>query len=125
MRPIGLVHQVPTTIGQSRLEMGDAPNGASHREYARLLGREPDLQPVPGVAEWQLTATAWLQVVTDAAGAGRTAVRFGVDDIEDTAARLHSYGVRTGDPQVIADMVAVIDVSDPDGNEVSFVAELR
>ncbi|OMC07927.1 VOC family protein [Mycolicibacterium fortuitum] len=93
--------------------------------YARLLGREPDLQPVPGVAEWQLTATAWLQVVTDAAGAGRTAVRFGVDDIEDTAARLRSYGVQTGDPQVIADMVAVIDVSDPDGNEVSFVAELR
>ncbi|CDO33827.1 hypothetical protein [Mycolicibacterium porcinum] len=28
--------------------------------YTRLLDRGPDLEPVPGVAEWQLTATAWL-----------------------------------------------------------------
>lgn len=92
--------------------------------YARLLGREPDLEPVPGVAEWQLTATAWLQVVTDPARAGKSAVRFGVDDLEQTAARLRQDGVAIGEPQVIADMVAVIDVADPDGNEVSFVAEL-
>lgn len=92
--------------------------------YARLLGREPDLEPVPGVAEWQLTATAWLQVVTDPVRAGRSAVRLGVDDLEHTAAGLRLDGVPIGEPQVIADMVAVIDVADPDGNEVSFVAEL-
>lgn len=92
--------------------------------YGRLLGREPDLEPVPGVAEWQLTGTAWLQVVTDPAGAGRSAVRFGVDDLETTASRLREDGVLVSEPQVIADMVAVIDIADPDGNEVSFVAEL-
>ncbi|MGV0812939.1 VOC family protein [Mycolicibacterium boenickei] len=92
--------------------------------YARLLGREPDLEPVAGVAEWQLTATAWLQVVTDPAGAGRTAVRFGVDDLDATVARLREDGVAVGEPQVIADMVAIVDVADPDGNEVSFVADL-
>lgn len=41
------------------------------------MGCEPDLEPVEGVAEWQITATAWLQLIAD-----------------------------------------------PDGNEVSFVAEL-
>lgn len=92
--------------------------------YTRLLGREPDLEPVPGVAEWQLTATAWLQVVTDPAGAGRSAVRFGVDELGTTAAWLRDNGVAVTEPQVIADIVAIIDVADPDGNEVSFVAEL-
>ncbi|MFV8051789.1 VOC family protein [Mycobacterium sp. 48b] len=92
--------------------------------YTRLLDREPDLEPVPGVAEWQLTATAWLQVVTDPTGAGRSAVRFGVDDLDTTAAWLGDNGVAVTEPQVIADIVAVIDVADPDGNEVSFVAEL-
>lgn len=92
--------------------------------YTRLLDRGPDLEPVPGVAEWQLTATAWLQVVTDPACAGRSAVRFGVDELDTTAARLRGNGVSMAEPQVIAYMVAVIDVADPDGNEVSFVAEL-
>ncbi|WKG00919.1 VOC family protein [Mycolicibacterium sp. HK-90] len=92
--------------------------------YSRLLGREPDLEPVPGVAEWQLTATAWLQVVTDEAGAGRAAVRFGVDDLDATLSRLRDHGVTVGEPQVIADMVTIVDVADPDGNEVSFVADL-
>ncbi|OLP01163.1 glyoxalase [Mycolicibacterium porcinum] len=92
--------------------------------YSRLLDREPDLEPVPGVAEWQLTGTAWLQVVTDPDGAGRSAVRFGVDELDTTVAWLRDNGVVVTEPQVIADMVAVIDVADPDGNEVSFVAEL-
>lgn len=92
--------------------------------YARLLGREPDLEPVPGVAEWQLTATAWLQVVTDEVAAGRTAVRFGVDDLDATVSRLRECGVAIGEPQVIAEMVTIVDVADPDGNEVSFVADV-
>ncbi|MBP2452211.1 VOC family protein [Mycolicibacterium lutetiense] len=116
VQPIA-INDVAAVIATGRFEEARA-------WYARLLGREPDLQPVPGVAEWQLTATAWLQVVTDPAGAGRGAVRFGVDDLERTAARLREDGVAIGEPLVIADMVAVIDVADPDGNEVSFVAEL-
>lgn len=51
-------------------------------------------------------------------------MRFGVDELDTTAARLRDNGVSVAEPQVIADMVAVIDVADPDGNEVSFVAEL-
>lgn len=84
----------------------------------------PDLEPVPGVVQWQPTATAWLQVVTDPACAGRSAVRFGVDELDATAPWLRDNGVTVTEPQVIADIVAVVDAADPDGDDVSSVAEL-
>jgi catechol 2,3-dioxygenase-like lactoylglutathione lyase family enzyme len=92
--------------------------------YSRVLGRDPDLEPVDGVAEWQITATAWLQLVEDADRAGKSAVRFGVSDLAAQIAELNDAGIATGEPVVIADMVRVVDVADPDGNEVSFVEDL-
>jgi hypothetical protein len=41
--------------------------------YSSILGRDPDLEPIDGVAEWQITATAWLQLVEDADRAGKSA----------------------------------------------------
>jgi hypothetical protein len=38
---------------------------------------------------------------------------------------LNAEGITTGELVVIADMVKVVDVADPDGNEVSFVEDLR
>lgn len=92
--------------------------------YSRIIGRDPDLLPVDGVAEWQMTGTAWLQLVDDETRAGRSAVRLGVPDLTETIGALADYGVEVGQPQVIADMVAVLDIADLDGNEVSFVQEL-
>jgi hypothetical protein len=93
--------------------------------YSRLTGREPDLEPIDNVAEWQITDTAWLQVVEDPERAGRTAVRLGVDNLETQIAELNAAGITPGELVVIADMVKVVDVADPDGNEVSFVQDLR
>jgi predicted enzyme related to lactoylglutathione lyase len=98
--------------------------GAARAWYSRVIGREPDLEPVEGVAEWQITATAWLQLITDAERAGTSAVRIGVDDLDAQIAELADAGIEAGEPVVIADMVTVVDVNDPDGNEVSFVAEI-
>jgi catechol 2,3-dioxygenase-like lactoylglutathione lyase family enzyme len=92
--------------------------------YSRIMGRDPDLEPVDGVAEWQITATAWLQLIEDADRAGKSAVRFGVNDLAAQIAELNDAGIATGEPVVIADMVTVVDVADPDGNEVSFVADI-
>jgi catechol 2,3-dioxygenase-like lactoylglutathione lyase family enzyme len=92
--------------------------------YSGILGRDPDLEPVDGVAEWQITATAWLQLVDDADRAGKSAVRFGVSDLAAQIAELNDAGITAGEPVVIADLVRVVDVADPDGNEVSFVAEI-
>jgi catechol 2,3-dioxygenase-like lactoylglutathione lyase family enzyme len=92
--------------------------------YGRLLGRDPDLEPIDGVAEWQTTATAWLQLVEDTGRAGKSAVRFGVSDLASQIAELNDAGIAAAEPIVIADMVTVVDVADPDGNEVSFVEDI-
>jgi catechol 2,3-dioxygenase-like lactoylglutathione lyase family enzyme len=92
--------------------------------YSRILGRDPDLEPVAGVAEWQITATAWLQLIEDADRAGKSAVRLGVSDLASQIAELKDAGIATGEPVVIADMVTVVDIADPDGNEVSFVEDI-
>lgn len=93
--------------------------------YVRVIGREPDLEPIEGVGEWQIASTAWLQVVEDHDRAGKTAVRLGVDDLGAQIAALEAEGIATGELVVIADMVKVVDVADPDGNEVSLVQDLR
>ena len=46
-------------------------------------------------------------------------MRFGVNDLADQIEALGALGIPTGDPIVIADMVRVIDVYDPDGNDVA------
>jgi hypothetical protein len=92
--------------------------------YSRLIGRDPDLEPIDGVAEWQIAATAWLQLVEDPERAGRSAVRFGVGNLDAQIAELNDAGIATGEPLVIADLVKIVDIADPDGNEVSFVADI-
>jgi hypothetical protein len=92
--------------------------------YSRLIGRDPDLEPIDGVAEWQIAATAWLQLVEDPERAGRSAVRFGVGNLDAQIAELNDAGIPTGEPLVIADLVKIVDIADPDGNEVSFVADI-
>jgi catechol 2,3-dioxygenase-like lactoylglutathione lyase family enzyme len=97
---------------------------AARAWYIRVIGREPDLEPIEGVGEWQIAATAWLQVVEDHDRAGKTAVRLGVDDLRAQISALEAEGIATGQLVVIADLVKVVDVADPDGNEVSFVEDL-
>jgi catechol 2,3-dioxygenase-like lactoylglutathione lyase family enzyme len=97
---------------------------AARSWYVRVIGREPDLEPVEGVGEWQIAETAWLQLAEDHDRAGRTAVRFGVDDLSAQIEELTAEGIATGELVVIADMVKVVDVADPDGNEISFVEDL-
>ena len=91
--------------------------------YSGLIGREPDLEPIDAVAEWQITATAWLQLVDDPQRAGKSAVRFGVDNLDAQVAELTDAGIATGEPVIIAGVVKIVDVADPDGNEVSFVED--
>ena len=52
-------------------------------------------------------------------------MRLGVDDLAAQIPALEAEGIATGELVVIADMVKVLDVADPDGNEVSFVQDLR
>jgi len=92
--------------------------------YSRVLERGPDLEPVDGVAEWQITDSGWLQLVSDPERAGKSALRIGVTNLAAQIAKLNDAGIPTGAPVVIADMVTVLDIADPDGNEVSYVEEV-
>ena len=92
--------------------------------YSGVIGRDPDLEPMAGVAEWQIAATAWLQLIEDPDRAGKSALRIGVDDLEAQIAELADAGITVSEPVVIADLVKVVDVADPDGNEVSFVQDI-
>jgi hypothetical protein len=38
---------------------------------------------------------------------------------------LQAEGIATGEQAVVADMVKTVDIADPDGNEVSFVEDIR
>ncbi len=97
---------------------------AARAWYSRILGGDPILEPVEGVAEWRINDTAWLQLLEDADRAGKSAVRFGVTDLDAQIAALNDAGITTGEVIVIADMVRIVDIADPDGNEVSFVEAL-
>ena len=97
---------------------------AARAWYSRVIGREPDIEPIDRVGEWQIAATAWLQLAEDPVRAGKSAVRLGVDDVAAQIAELNALGIATGELVEIADMVKVIDIADPDGNEVSFVEDL-
>ena len=52
-------------------------------------------------------------------------MRFGVDNLDTQIAGLNAAGITPGQLVVVADMVKVVDLADPDGNEVSFVEDLR
>ncbi|AKS34161.1 VOC family protein [Mycolicibacterium goodii] len=112
-----VVHDTTAVVATSRFAEAVA-------WYGCLFGREPDLRAVAGTAEWQLTATSWLQVVADEAAAGRTAVRFGVSDLRTTRVALADRGVSVPEIRLLTERVAVLDVTDPDGNRVCFVQEL-
>ncbi len=92
--------------------------------YRKLLGREADLVPADGVAEWQLAENAWLQVTTDPECAGSTSVIFGVSDLDAACTACADAGVSLGEVVEYAGLVKTVDAVDPDGNKVFFAQEL-
>jgi hypothetical protein len=115
---------MPVTVNDICAVIAASDYARARSWYSRIIGRDPDLEPVQGVAEWQITSTAWLQLMEDQDRAGKSAVRVGVTDLAAVIKALNDAGVATGQPVVIADMVTVVDVADPDGNEVSFVEDI-
>ena|SRR5688572_30657377 len=89
------------------------------RWYKMLLGREPDTQPMQGLAEWQFEAGGWLQLNENAVLAGRSSITLVETDIDDRMAMLIKAGIK---PRsfVKGDHVNVLTITDPDGNQVVF-----
>lgn len=96
----------------------------SVRWYKKLLGREADLVPDEGVAEWQLAENAWLQVTTEPEHAGGSTVIIGVNDVEVQQRACVEAGVSVGEVVEYPDLVKLIEVVDPDGNKVAFTQDI-
>jgi len=92
--------------------------------YKKLLGRDADVVPVEGVAEWQLAENAWLQVTADPKRAGSTTVIIGVDDIDAQCNACAAANVSHGEVVEYPDIIKMIEVIDLDGNKVAFVQDI-
>lgn len=90
--------------------------------YTNWIGRGPDVEPMEGVAEWQLAEHAWIQVGQDEENAGNGSVIVGVDDLDELVADLGKVGVTCGEIQDY-DFIKLSELADPEGNTVNFVWE--
>jgi predicted lactoylglutathione lyase len=99
-------------------------HAASVDWYSKWIGRKPDVVPTDGVAEWRIADNAWLQVSQAPSSdvAGKTSVVIGVEDIDSHVTSLEGSGVTTGDVNDYG-FIKLTEVTDPDGNKISFVWE--
>ncbi|MET8032534.1 VOC family protein [Streptomyces sp. NPDC005345] len=89
--------------------------------YERLLGRPADLRPMPGLADWHLTSTGWIQVFQDPEHAGSTLLNLNVDDLDQALADLAARGLTAGTVQPGAQTVRFAALHDPDGNRITLI----
>jgi len=99
--------------------------------YTKLLGREPDARPAPGVADYYLAQgrvpeLGTFQLREDPARAGGGVMTLNVSDIESVAERLANLTVpfETQTFPIDAETVSSVTVGtfeDPDGNAVTVV----
>jgi catechol 2,3-dioxygenase-like lactoylglutathione lyase family enzyme len=93
--------------------------------YTRLLGREPDNNPMPGLIEWQIVPGAWMQVFLDADRAGRTRSNLAVDDLDAHTTELAGRGLTVGDTTDATNGVRLAPITDPDGNVITLIGGFR
>jgi hypothetical protein len=91
--------------------------------YRTWIGRAPDVEPMEGIAEWQLADNAWIQVAVDPASAGRTTVVIGVSDVDAQRSACAAVGVAVGEVSDYG-IVKTAEAVDPAGNKVLFVQEV-
>jgi predicted enzyme related to lactoylglutathione lyase len=89
--------------------------------YTRLLGRPADARPMPGLADWHLTDSGWLQVFTDPERAGHALINLAVTDLDTELATLAAHGIAAGASLAAKDRVRFASVHDPDGNRVTLI----
>jgi predicted enzyme related to lactoylglutathione lyase len=94
---------------------------ASIAWYERLLGRQADARPMPGLADWHLTDTGWVQVYRDRERAGKTLLNFAVDDLDAHSAELADRGITLGEISTTAKNARLASATDPDGNAITFI----
>lgn len=93
---------------------------AGERWYSTVLGRGPDVRPMPGLIEWHLGDTFGVQVFEEAGRAGNSSMVLDESDLDALADRLAAAGVDHDGVQQVTSSRALM-LADPDGNRVVFV----
>jgi hypothetical protein len=92
--------------------------------YQKLFGKPPLRQPMPGLAEWQFTDSAEVQLYEDKAHAGHSTLTLGVLPMEPERQRLVDAGLNPG-PIEEAEDYFIMRIRDPDQNLVVFASAKR
>ena len=91
--------------------------------YKKWLG-EPDVIPMEGVAEYELSKDKWLQLSYEGnEKIEKSAIIIGIEDIKSCKETFENNGIKTGEIQDY-EIVLVFDIHDPDRNRISFVQEV-
>ena len=97
--------------------------GAAVAWYEALLGRAPDLTPMPEVAEWKFPRGGWLQVYQLPERAGSGSFTLAVSNIEEVVANVAKLGVDTSQ-RSSGPKVKTLMIVDLDGNHIAFAEAL-
>ncbi|MBC9726288.1 VOC family protein [Streptomyces sp. TRM68367] len=89
--------------------------------YERLLGRPADTRPMPGLADWHVSPSGWVQVFQSPDHAGSTLLNLAVDDLDKAPSDLAGRGIEAGPVQPGSQRVRFAAVHDPDGNRVTLI----
>ena len=92
--------------------------------YEKLFGRAPIRRPMPGLVEWQFSASAEVQLFEAAEHAGHSTLTLGVLPLQPEYNRLIAAGL-TPDAIEANDGYFIMRIRDPDGNLIVFASADR
>jgi lactoylglutathione lyase len=89
--------------------------------YKRLLGNVETVNPAPGVWEFQIVPSGWLQLLEgETSGQNLAVVRFESDDIEVSRELALTLGTDVSEIETVPGAVKYFEFRDPFGNQLSF-----
>jgi hypothetical protein len=92
--------------------------------YEKLFGKPPLRRPMPGLAEWQFTDSAEVQLFEAREHAGHSTLTLGVLPLEPERKRLVEAGLDPGPIEAASDFF-IMRIRDPDNNLVVFASADR
>ncbi len=92
--------------------------------YTKLFGKPPMRRPMPGLAEWQFTQSAEVQLYEQKENAGHSVLTIGVLPLEAERARLQEAGLDIGPIEEAKDFF-IMRIRDPDKNLVVFASATK
>jgi len=89
--------------------------------YRQLLGEVEEINPAPGVWEFQIVASGWLQLFeSEINEPNQSVVRFESHDIEASRMLASSLSTNVGRIETVPETIKYFEFRDPFGNRLSF-----